>query len=98
MFTGHFLIYKHIEAQSCIRTSDNEVITGSGNGLVPYRHQAITCTNDDFVKWILWTNISEILTWAENSVSKLFEYVVCKMVYNYCSGFNVLNLKDLGDL
>ena len=32
------------------------VIIGSGNGLAPYRRQAITWTNDDSLHWRQWVN------------------------------------------
>ena len=44
-----FTIVIIIEAQWCIYEWVNSVFTGSGNGLTPTRHQAITWTNADIL-------------------------------------------------
>ena len=53
--------YKLTEARWCIYMPLNLVITGSGNGLLPVKHHAITWTNEDlFWIWPWGTKFCEI--------------------------------------
>ena len=66
-----------ISPECHIYTSVNWVRLGSGNGLLPIRHQAITWTNADTVNWTprnkLWNQNTKFFI-NENAI----EHVVCK--------------------
>ena len=72
-----------IETLWCVYVAVNKVIIGSGNGLVPVHHQAITWTSDDLLSiGPSGKNFNEILikNTELSSQESAFEIVICNMV------------------
>ena len=89
-----FMQSELMEAEAWWHTtaSVNWVIIGSGNGLLPYRHQAITWTNTDLLSiWHLGTNFSEILIKTQWFSFKQMHLKMSSAVRQpFCSSLNVL--------